>query len=243
MKYLYNYSIQEFINSTENNGLENWWIFNQNIHERYNSIKNNLYVKLFKAKAIKNNIQFSDEEIVSWIDNIQIIYCTLNYIKEILNKSKQKEILKNIQIIGEYHIPYSSKRADIIMVKDNKILIIELSYKKENMNRNDKYQEKLNQVMNYKELLENALPKHIEIATYSFPIEPETDELGKPMKTISKITNESTTKNYDYCCYLAKFIINFFQNTNKSAIEELNKLKDDYIEYNFKPKEFIKEII
>ena len=111
------------------------------------------------------------------------------------------------------------------------------------MNRKDKYQEKLNQVMNYKELLENALPKHIEIATYSFPIEPETDEYGKPIKVVSKISNKMTPINYDYCCYLAKFIINFFQNTNKSAIEELEKLKDDYIEYNFKPKEFIIENI
>ena len=238
MKYLYKYTVEEFINFTEEQGLTNWWIYNQTPEKRYEVIQNSIYTETLK-KFAKNNINYSNEELVSWIDNIQMIYSSLDCASEIINKNKLSlEILKRIQIIAEYHIPYSNQRSDILMIKDNKILIIELSYKKENMNRKDKYQEKLNQVMNYKELLENALPKHIEIATYSFPIETETDVYGNPIKVKSIYINKKTHKNFDSCYYLARFIIKFFQNTNKSALEELELLNDDFIEYNFKDKKF-----
>lgn len=104
--------------------------------------------------------------------------------------------------------------------------------------RESRYQEKLNQVICYKELLSNALPKHVEIATYTFPIQPETDENGNSIFKYSPIAKEDKFLNYDNCYYLGQFIKQFFATTNQSAFDELNKIKDDFIiKINKKKKE------
>ena len=242
MKYLYKFSTNEFLNFTEAEGLTNWWIYNKEPLERFNAIKNTTYLETLKNFAKTSNITPSNEELISWIDNIQMIYSSLGCAHEILNNKEEiTKVLDKIQIIAEYHIPYSNARADIIMTKDNKILIIELSYKKEYMSRKEKYEEKLNQVMYYKELLENTLPRHLEIATYSFPIEPETDKYGNPEKVNSKFTKKKTFKNFDSCYYLGKYIIDFFKHTNKSALQELEEIKNDCIIENSKDKKFEKK--
>ena len=223
MEYLYNFTNDSLSYFIKQYKLHNWWIYNQDINKRYETIENSTYVKELIKKAEKNKISPDKHEIVSWIDNLSIIYTSLNYTYEINSKA-----CWNLRIIGELHIPFSNCRCDIALIKDNKILLIELSYLK-NMSRKEKYEQKLNQVMYYKELLSNALPKHIEIATYSFPIEPETDSKGNPELIYSHIAEKEIYKNHDSCYYLGKFIATFFQNTLQNAEEELNKYSDDYL--------------
>lgn len=228
MKYLYCCTLNEFKELVEDDlKIDNWWIYNDTIENRYDAIKNKEYFRILNHFANENNITFNKEEIISWIDNMVILFYALQGFYNA--KSNQfTSFLENTLIFGELHIPYSSHRADITLIKDNKILIIELSFAKKEK-RTSRYQEKLNQVICYKELLTNALPKHIEIATYTFPILPETDEEGNQLLQKSLITNDERFVNYDNCQYLGQFIKQFFSTTNQSAFDELNKIKDDFI--------------
>ena len=223
MKFLYNYHADEFLEFVVDNKLNNWWIYDGQIKDRYNSICNKEYCRMLKKMANKHRIHFDQAEIVSWLDGMSMVYYGLESIEE-----EKKYILDGLQVIGELHIPFSNCRADVVLVKDNKILIIEFSYKNKYVSRREQYEEKLNQVMYYKELLSNALPKHIEIATYSFIVEIEADDLGIPLNCKSEIYDEDdVTANTDNCYYLGRFIQEFFKNTNKSALDELEKISDD----------------
>ena len=236
MKYLYCYTLNEFKEFVELDlKTDNWWIYNDTIENRYSAIINKDYFKILNQFAKQDNINYGKEEIISWLDNISILYSALQGFYD--DTKRFKEFLEETLIIGELHIPFSRHRADIVLMKDNKILIIELSFAKKEK-RESRYQEKLNQVICYKELLSNALPKHVEIATYTFPIQPETDENGNSIFKYSPIAKEDKFLNYDNCSYLGQFIKQFFATTNQSAFDELNKIKDDFIiKINKKKKE------
>lgn len=230
MKYLYCCTLNDFKELVEKDlKINNWWIHNDTIENRYNAIKNKNYFNVLNYFAQENNITYNKEEIISWLDNISILYFSLQgFYNAKKNPTQFKSFLEETLIIGELHIPYSSHRADIVLIKDNKILIVELSFAKKEK-RESRFQEKLNQVICYKELLSNALPKHIEIATYTFPILPETDEEGNSILKYSSITKDERFLNYDNCYYLGQFIKQFFSTTCQNAYDELNKIKDDFI--------------
>lgn len=231
MKCLYNFSVNEFLSFVKENKMNNWWIFNKTMEERKNAICDKEYYKTLATKAKENEMNNSPEEIISWLDGISMLYESLRY-----SRDNEEDFLKDLRIIGELYIPYSNCRADNVLVMDNKILIIEFTYKATFQNRKEKYEEKLNQVMFYKELLSNALPEHIKIATYSFPIEVETDKCDKPKLVESVKVKKKVYANHDNCYYLGRYINDFFKNTNKSALDELNKLDDNMI-INIKHKE------
>lgn len=225
MKCLYEFTIDQFFDFVESNKIDNWLIYDYSIEERHDAICNKEYYNTLKKMANKNKISFNAPEIVSWIDGLAMLYTSIDY----AIYDEESDLLDDLKIIGELHIPFSKCRADCVLVKDNKILVIEFSYKSNNQNRKELYETKLNQVIYYKELLSNALPKHIEIATYSFPIEIETDKNGNPMYVMSDIENEKMYKNNDNCYYLGEFIKKFFKHTNKTALDELKNLDDTWL--------------
>ena len=173
MKCLFNLNVFKFMEFAEELKADSWYIFNDDIESRYNKIKNTYYFNELKRRADSNKIHYDDVEIVSWLDNINIIYNTLsNFFDDDIYESNN-EALNKVHIIGEYHIPYSNNRADIAIVYENKIIIVELSYDKFKIY--ERFKRKLDQVICYKELLNNLLNNHIEIATYTLLIEPEVD--------------------------------------------------------------------
>lgn len=187
-----------------------WQIQDENIENRKKLIIWTKYFTELKKLAENQNIEFNDIEIISWLDSMTIIKEVL--IKLSSDKYIHKEnILNELKIIQELHIPFTNKRSDFVLFKDNKILIIEFSFAK--WNKEYRYEYKLNQAIGYKECLENILPRHIEIATYTFIIKPEN--------------KESTTfpNNHENIENLKNFIINFFSNTKKDALTELSKIQ------------------
>ena len=62
-------------------------------------------------------------------------------------------MLRNkIRILQEYCIPYSCKRADYLLVYENKILILEFSFNK--LGYELQYETKLQQAIGYKEIID-----------------------------------------------------------------------------------------
>ena len=191
--------------------IENWCVRDDNISNRTSAIRHkDRYNKLAK-QAQKKNILFNETEIVTWLDSLNILYYVFENIED--------EHLKNaITILQEYCIPYHNKRADYLLVYDNKILIIEFSFNK--LGYELQYESKLRQVMEYKELLGSLLPKEIDIGTYTFLVEPEED---KNRKSIT-IENTNLLPNHYKIENLAQFIEKFFKKNIKQAIKALKQI-------------------
>lgn len=228
MKCLFDFNINKFMEFAEELKADSWYIYNEDIESRYEIIKNSYYFNQLKRKADYQNIQYDDVEIVSWLDNISIIYNTLNNLFDEDEYDISNEVLNKIHIIGEYHIPYSNNRADIVILYENKIIIVELSYDK--FKNHERFKRKLDQVICYKELLNNLLNNHIEIATYTLLINPEVNSDNQEIKEYSNIFKNYVLPNDEKCYYFCEFIIKYFQNTKKNALNELKSLEDTFFE-------------
>lgn len=134
-----------------------------------------------------------DYEIITWIDVLHIIYRAMNKAEEI-----RKNSTSNITIIQEYCI-YSSNnnRIDIMLTKGSNILLVEFSYWYKDK---EPYVKKFAQVATYKSMLEQDLPKDINIKIFVLPYKAEWTEDSKPIESdLEKRIEELSNK-----------IVNFF---------------------------------
>lgn len=162
--------------------IENWKIKKvKNYQERIErTIKSKIFNSIKeKAESFVFNQKISDEEIVSWIDSLYLI-------NEIFkNEYLDEEIKKRSSILQEYIIPYTKdNRADIIICKDNKLVIIEFTYEK------SKYINKAQQCFVYKEILKQQLNNKIECYSYVFSYtNEETETLSGDYKLEEQIND------------------------------------------------------
>ncbi len=202
-------SFNQFVKSLK---IENWYIYDLPINERLEMIQNNsTYFSKLKLLAKKNDIKADDTEIISWLD-------TLNYLYYAFDRIVDKHLLDDITIIQELNIPLTNKRADYVIFSNNKILIIEFSFKK--LNKEYQYENKLTQAINYKELLSNLLPPHITIATFTIILEPEFDgNTYSRIEKYSKYLKAQLLPNVDTQIELASFIEKYFtENVQRDAL-------------------------
>lgn len=191
--------------------IENWFIREDSIANRTNAICCSERFLYLEKIAKKKKIKIDNAEIVTWLDSLTILYYVF--------KKMEDEYLKDsIIILQEYCIPYHNKRADYLLVYDNKILILEFSFNK--LGYELQYESKLRQVMEYKELLSSLLPKEIDIGTYTFMVEPEED---KWRNTIN-LKNTDFLPNHYKIENLAQFIEKFFKKNIDQAINALKQL-------------------
>lgn len=194
---------------------EIWFIRDDKITNRTDAIYlSDRYGKI-KQQADINGISYNDIEVVTWFDTLVTLYY-------VFDRLEDEDIRNNLKILQEYCIPYSRKRADYLLIYDNKILILEFSFNKLNYEFN--YETKLQQAIGYKELLSNILPKEIEIGTYTFLLEPEEDARGKTIYI--ELDGEKYTANHWKMDDLAKYIEKFFKKNMKVAYNAILQLED-----------------
>lgn len=174
----------------------NWKIKNIDYNERIERTKKSkIYNEIIKKAndfITKQNIKL--EEITSWIDSMYLINRVFNH--EDLNK----EIKKRNSIIQEYIIPYTKdNRADMIICKDNKLVIIEFTYEKSH------YISKAQQCFVYKEILKQQLNNKIECYSYIFSYTNEESEsktgelkLEEQIEDLIRFLNTNLTDNNAY---------------------------------------------
>ena len=135
--------------------IANWIISDLPYEERITKLQNsNLFKEL--TKKLEND-KYTLNEKLSWIDSLNLIYRI--FTSEKLNE----EIKRDARIIQEYIIPYTkNNRSDFLIIKDNKILILEFTFQK------SKYLIKAQQCFTYKQILQQFLPNNIEIISYVF---------------------------------------------------------------------------
>lgn len=197
--------------------LENWLVYDMDAEKRAKMIDYTNKYQYLKKWAEEQDITKS-AEIISWLDTLNLMYYVLDYV--------DPKIRNELQILQEMEIPFTHKRADYVLVYRKKILIIEFSFQK--LNGRYKFEEKLNQAVGYKELLSNVMPPHIEIGTYTFIIEPETDKSGNVVKKLNKYSNEQELPNNEKIQEFGGYINLFFKKDLEDAIHYLNYV-DGYV--------------
>lgn len=152
-----------------------------------------------------------------------------------MEKFDYDNLLNNIRIIQEFHISFTNKRADYSLIYENKIIIIEFSYNKFD-NEDYHYNIKLNQLIGYKELISNILPKDIDISTYTFLLHPEE---------IDENSNLYILTNPKICVLQNTEIENLFtEETLKTNINgKTLSLKNDYNVDKYYGKEIFSKFI
>lgn len=205
MKALFNGTIKEFKKTTKSNlQFNKWKVFEMNIEDRYDCVQDNSYVNKLHEIAKSNNIKHDECETISWLDSQSIMLKVINK----MEKFDYDNLLNNMRIIQEFHIPFTNKRADYLLVYENKIIIVEFSYNKFD-NEDYHYNIKLNQLIGYKELISNILSNDIDIATFTFLIHPED---------VNENSNQEQIENF------VEYIKFFMKKKSISAYEELDKL-------------------
>lgn len=176
--------------------IANWIINDLPYEERIKKLQNsNLFKEL--TKKLEND-NYTLNEKLSWIDSLNLIYRI--FASEKLNE----EIKRDARIIQEYIIPYTkNNRSDFLIIKDNKILILEFTFQK------SKYLIKAQQCFTYKQILQQFLPNNIEIISYVF-------SYGNEDKNEHVIIETQIEQCVSF--------LNFFFNSGK-AYEELEKIK------------------
>lgn len=208
MKALFNGTIKEFKKTTKSElQLNKWKVFEMNIEDRYDWVQDNSYVNKLHEIAKSNDIKYDKYEIISWLDSQSIMLKIINK----MEKLGFDNLLNKVRIIQEFHIPFTNKRADYLLVYENKIIIIEFSYNKFE-NKDYHYNIKLNQVIGYKELISNILPKDIDIATYTFLLYPED---------VDENSNKEQIENF------VEYIKFFMEKKSVSAYEELKLIRSN----------------
>ena len=201
MKALYNLNYEEFKNLVDNDlNIANWLVFEGEAISRKNMIVGKSYFKKLRQRAIEQGINASDEEVLSWLDTLNLLFHSLHYVND--------RILTKLQIIQEYQIPFTKKRADYLLVYENKILIIEFSY--DRLGHEYKFETKLSQAIYYKELMSNIMPNHIKIGTYTFMISPEVDSEGEDIMKYNRYIRQDDLANNEKIIDLSEYIMFFF---------------------------------
>ena len=194
--------------------LEYWCVRDDELQNRMDSIAYSDRFKELKERATEKGYAFNDIEIVTWLDTLNILYY-------VFDKMEDERLRDEIRILQEYCIPYSNKRADYLLVYDNKILILEFSFNK--LGYELQYETKLQQAIGYKELLGNILPKEVDIGTYMFLVEAEEDKWGGAIY----VDDTEKLPNQDKMKHLAKYIERFFKKNKNFAVDALLRISTE----------------
>ncbi len=212
MKCLYELTVEQLYKLVDEDlSLDGWIIWNEPLAKRTEAAQSHKRFEILKSRATKQGFNKIENEIVTWFDTLTLLCATLRQIDDI-------ELKENLKIFQEFRMPYSRKRADYLLVYDNKILILEFSF--DNLGYEQKYEAKLRQASSYKEILGVFLPKDIDIGTYTFLLDPDEDKYGNFLYN----TDTERRVNDDKVEELAYVIVKFFKKNLKSAYHSLMNL-------------------
>ncbi len=212
MKCLNKFSYNEFQDFIDELDLSYWTVWNTGIAERLERCETSARFQYLQNLAIEKGMQSNPREILSWLDSLKILKETLKEIPQ--------NILDKLTIVQEYQIPFSRKRADYLLIFQNKVLILEFSFKYDDTET--QFENKTIQILGYKERLIDLLPSHIEIGTYTYLIYPELEpDTYEEILRTNKYTQIEDLANSENNNSLASYITLFFNKDRESALSHL----------------------
>jgi hypothetical protein len=207
--------LDQFFSFTEFLEVNEWRIEKQLLKDRVNDYKNWEYFLLLRKKFSDNQISIwdlKDEEVITWLDTLLL----LRRIFTVLLKKGIK--IDNILTIMEYPLVNGNyMRSDYLIVYDRLIFVLEFGmFNQDEKRSEERYTKKLQESINYRQIIANQVAKEIQVINYVMIYKPEYDKLKKQNMV------ENISYNEKEILKLSKYLMNCLTNQqNISAIKQL----------------------
>ncbi len=153
-----------------------------------------------------------DEEAVTWIDTMAILRrAMIDLFKKGIDASKTK-------IIMEYPLKYGNHmRSDYIIVYSRLILVLEFGmFNQDEKRSEERYTKKLQDSINYRQVIANSVSRNISIVNYTMIYRPEFD------RDKSEALTENVQYNNQEIALLSEFMFREIQ--HQESLEAINQL-------------------
>ena len=184
--------------------------------QKYKNVDQYLYLKqLFYDKKL-SIWELKEEEIITWFDTMIIMKNMIfNLIKKGIN-SPSINIIMEYPIINGNHM-----RTDYLIVYDRLVVVLEFGmFNQDEKRSEERYTKKLQESINYRQIIANQVDKEISVVNYTMIYRPEYDSVRQIH------LYEHIEYNNQEIALLTDFIFNCLQKQdNLKAIFQLNLLK------------------
>jgi hypothetical protein len=207
--------IDQFYSFTEFLELKEWHIEKQLLKDRVEYYKDWRYFNLLKRQFEDNRISIWDlksEEIITWFDTLQLL-------RRIFTLILKKGIkIDNIKIIMEYPLINGNyMRCDYLVIYDRLIFVLEFGmFNQDEKRSEERYTKKLQESINYRQIIANQVAKEIQVVNYVMIYKPEWD------RNNNVLLRENQDYNTNEAIKLSKYLTNCIINQqNFSATKQL----------------------
>ncbi len=198
----------EFSKFYEELSINGWKITDEYVNDRGQAIRHSSYAETFRKLFDEKHLfrrKLSIGELVSFVDNYYLINKLLLILKDTLSKEKYDKI----KLFSEYRIIMSkNRRIDFILEYEEKVLLLEFRISNKFPNVSSTWQRKEAELLIYKELVNNYLPKRKDIFIYAF--------IGMPEYSLNVPIKKHIIYNNNNLEHLAKYI-NMFIVSERSS--------------------------
>jgi hypothetical protein len=199
--------------------MEKWRIEKQLLKERVEKYgKGESFLSLKRQFTEKNLSMWNlkDEEVITWMDtSILIRRLLIELFKKGINADK-------ILIIMEYPVVFGNHmRSDYLIVYDRLIVVLEFGmFNQDEKRSEERYTKKLQESINYRQLIGNMVSQEINVVNYVMIYLPEYD------RCLNKELTENIQQNKGELFSLSKFLVtNIEREDALSAQNQLERLE------------------
>ncbi|HBG33594.1 MAG TPA: hypothetical protein DEG42_06605 [Acholeplasmataceae bacterium] len=201
--------------------IEKWRIEKQLLKERVEKYGNN--ESFFNLKKQFNEKKLSmwelkDEEVITWMDTSILIRRLL---VELFKKGINAE---QILIVMEYPLVFGNHmRSDYLIVYDRLIVVLEFGmFNQDEKRSEERYTKKLQESINYRQLIGNMVSKEIQVVNYVMIYLPEYD------RHLKKELVENTKHNHEELMSLSRFLVSNIRLQDSLSAKSQMELLDSY---------------
>jgi hypothetical protein len=201
--------------------IEKWRIERQLLKERVEKYGNN--ESFFNLKKQFNEKKLSmwelkDEEVITWMDTSILIRRLL---VELFKKGIDAE---HIQIVMEYPLVFGNHmRSDYLIIYDRLIVVLEFGmFNQDEKRSEERYTKKLQESINYRQLIHNMVCKEIQVVNYVMIYLPEYD------RYLKNDLLENIQHNQEELMTLSRFLVSNIKLQNTLSAKYQMELLDSY---------------
>lgn len=181
---------------------ENWKIEKQLLKDRVEKYENTTFFQLLRNKFHEEKLSIWDlknEEVITWIDTLLLMR------RLMIELFKRGIDTQEIEIIMEYPLVYGNyMRSDYLLLYDRLIIVLEFGmFNQDEKRSEERYTKKLQESINYRQIIANVIDKHVHVVNYVMIYLPEYDR--KSSETLKK----NIDHNHEELLKLANFINHF----------------------------------
>ncbi len=210
--------MNEFNTVTQFIEQEDWKIEKQLLKERVETYMDTYYFVMLKNRFLEAKLsiwELKNEEVITWIDTLLLMR------KLMIELFKRGINAEEIQIIMEYPLVHGNyMRSDYLILYHRLIIVLEFGmFNQDEKRSEERYTKKLQESINYRQIIANMVDKQIQVVNYVMIYLPEYNKKTK------ELLKENINHNHNELGLLANFIDHFIKiQDTLSAIHQLEGL-------------------